>query len=105
MTPLILESEFCKTAHCPSSEILLRYRRHQLALKERATIEIHLRRCDFCSAELHLLTQHRVAVEQRRFVEMPARLRRLAEDFLVNSGQPWGVGDAAEAHQTTHLFK
>jgi hypothetical protein len=96
MMPLLLERGFCKTAHCPSSEILLRYRRHQLALKERAAIEIHLRRCDFCSAELQLLTQHRVAVEQRRFVEMPARLRCLAEDFLVRSAQPFALIDTAE---------
>jgi len=98
----ILERDFCKTANCPSSEILLRYRRHQLTLNERAMINIHLGCCDFCNAELHLLTQHRVPAEQRRFAEMPAGLRRLAEDFLVRGGKPFDWIGAAETHQRTH---
>jgi hypothetical protein len=102
MTPSILEREFCKTANCPSSEVLLRYRRHQLPLRERASIEIHLRRCDFCSAELHLLTQHRAAVEERRCVEMPVRLRQLAQDLLRNGTNPFVLIDPAETRQTSH---
>ncbi len=102
MTVSLLNERFCKTGDCPSSEVLLRYRRHRLPLKDRAAIEIHLRRCDFCSAELHLLTQHRVATEQRRCVEIPARLRRLAEDLLMRSAESFVVIDTADTHQMTH---
>lgn len=77
--------EFCKTANCPSSETLLRYRRHRIPIAERAAINIHLRDCDFCSAELQLLTRHRSFSEEDRVAEMPGQLRRLAEDFLNGS--------------------
>lgn len=97
-----LNQRFCKTGECPSSEVLLRYRRHQLPLKDRAAIEIHLRRCDFCSAELHLLTKHRVVTEQRRCVEMPAPLRRLAEALLMTSGDSFMISGNADSHQVTH---
>jgi len=73
---------FCKTAQCPSSETLLRYRRRYVTITERLTTEKHLRECDFCSAELQLLQCHRVEVEEPRVAEMPSNLRSLAENFL-----------------------
>lgn len=81
-------NNFCKTARCPSSQTLLRYRRHRLPIADRAEIEIHLRACDFCNAELQLLTRHRNYVEESRVVEMPGQLRRLAEDLLTRSTIP-----------------
>lgn len=78
-------NHFCKTSRCPSSQTLLRYRRHRLPIAERAEIEIHLRVCDFCNAELQLLTRHRNYVEDSRIVEMPGQLRKLAEDLLSKS--------------------
>lgn len=102
MTVSFLNERFCKTGECPSSEVLLRYRRHRLPLRDRAAIEIHLRRCDFCSAELQLLTQHRGVTEQRRCVEIPAQLRRLAEDLLMRNGESFGVIDTADTHQLTN---
>ena len=80
-----LAQNFCKTASCPSSEKLLQFRRHRLAIRERVEIEIHLRGCDFCSAELQLLMCHRSSPEEYRTVEMPGQLRRLAEDLLTRS--------------------
>ncbi len=95
MSPF-LTTRFCKTAQCPSSEILLRYRRRRLPIKDTAAIEIHLRACDFCSAELQLLRQHRNGVEHYRSVEVPPHLRRLAEDLLPR------IADAGDSHQFSH---
>jgi hypothetical protein len=75
-------NNFCKTTRCPSSHTLLRYRRHRLPIAQRAEIEIHLRVCDFCNAELQLLTRHRNYLEDSRVVEMPGQLRELAENLL-----------------------
>jgi hypothetical protein len=84
-------NNFCKTARCPSSQTLLRYRRHRLPIADRAEIQIHLHACDFCNAELQLLTRHRNYVEESRVVEMPGQLRRLAEDLLTRSTVPFGL--------------
>lgn len=80
--------KFRKTAACPSSQSLLRYRRHRLPILDRAAIEIHLRGCDFCSAELQLLMRHRGSAEEYRLVEMPRQLRRFAEDLLTGTATP-----------------
>ena len=85
MLPSLLGKKFCKTSTCPSSETLLRYRRHRLSFGDRAAIETHLRACDFCSAELQLLMRHRSSLEEYRSVEMPSQLRRLAEDLLTRT--------------------
>jgi hypothetical protein len=77
--------KFCKTAACPSSEKLLDHHRHRLPLYDRAAIEIHLRGCDFCSAELQLLKRYRAGESACRVVEMPLGFRRLAEDWLNNT--------------------
>jgi hypothetical protein len=77
--------KFCKTARCPSSEMLLRYRRHVLAIPDRIIIRRHLPDCDFCSAELELLKRHHHEIEESRSVEMPSQFRRLAESLFVKS--------------------
>lgn len=81
-------SVFRKRISCPSSEALLAYRRSCLDSKETATIETHLAGCDFCSAELQLLTRHRNQSEEYALAEMPAQLRRLAEDLLRRRRSP-----------------
>jgi hypothetical protein len=93
MTGHVLAGDFCKTAACPSSQTLLRYRRHHLPLQERATVEIHLRTCDFCSAELQLLQRHRINVENCATVEMPGNLRRLAEELLARKSFAFARAD------------
>ena len=80
--------KFCKTAACPSSEELLDHHRHRLPLHERAAIEIHLRGCDFCSAELELLKCYRAGETAAcRVAEMPRDFRRVAEDLLSNASR------------------
>ena len=73
---------FCKTTRCPSSETLLRYRRHLVTIRERLSIDKHLRDCDFCSAELQLLKRHGSEYEDDRTAEMPLNLRQFAATLL-----------------------
>src|SRR5436853_7886658 len=77
---------FCKTAACPSSEALLNHHRHRLPLYDRLAIEIHLRGCDFCSAEVELLKCYRAGESTACPAgEMPLGFRRLAENLLSNT--------------------
>lgn len=79
-------TDFRKTTKCPSSEDLLNYRRGESPFNQRATIENHLRDCDFCNAELQLLKSYAAAEDSSNpLAEMPFVLRRLAEDLLKKS--------------------
>lgn len=84
-----LVAVFRKRVSCPSSHILLAFLESRLRYDESERIEVHLVKCDFCSAELQLLTCHRGEAEEYTFVEMPAQLRRLAEGLLRRSAEPF----------------
>jgi hypothetical protein len=75
-------SLFCKQTSCPSSELLLCYRTNDLPTAERTWIASHLCSCEFCGAELQLLTRHRPGDEECPAAEMPLNLRHLAEALL-----------------------
>lgn len=101
MRPSSSENKFCKTARCPSSQSLLRYHRHRLAIADRAEIDIHLQGCDFCNAELQLLMRHRSNAEEYRQVEMPGQLRKFAEDLLPRTATPFayvGFSNSRQSH-------
>ncbi len=78
-------TKFYKQATCPTSEMLLSY--HVLASTEQhKRVAAHLATCDFCSAELQLLTEHPPCEDVDLFTEealMPLTLRRLAEAILA----------------------
>ena len=96
-------SVFCKTAACPTSQALLAFRRSLMSPESLTSIESHLASCDFCSAELQLLSRYRSEVEEYSFVEMPAKLRRLAESWLKRSTAPFkGLPEISEHHQLSH---
>jgi hypothetical protein len=59
------------------------YRTRELAVGRRVWVASHLDECDFCGAELQLLTDH-TPPEQEECVAtvMPANLRWLAEKLL-----------------------
>ncbi|MDT4895769.1 MAG: hypothetical protein QOH25_846 [Acidobacteriota bacterium] len=77
---------FCKRATCPSSEILLSYRTCGLAAERMVWVAAHLDECDFCGAELQLLTEHAPApAEECALADMPPHLRWLAESLLSAS--------------------
>jgi hypothetical protein len=80
-----LVSLFCKQTSCPSSELLLCYCTEELSAEQRTRIASHLYVCEFCCAELQLLTEHRPAEEECPVAEMPANLRHLAEAILGRS--------------------
>jgi hypothetical protein len=77
--------DFCKTARCPSSEMLLSYRLQRSAVAEQIVIQSHLRDCDFCSAELQLLKLHQHEIEHPKPSEVPSQIRRLAETVLLGN--------------------
>lgn len=94
---------FCKTAGCPTSQALLAFRRSLVSPEGLTLIESHLASCDFCSAELQLLSRYRSEVEEDSFVEMPAKLRQLAEAWLKRSTAPFkGLPEIAEHLQLSH---
>ena len=86
---LVFTSPFCKSAACPSSQALLASRGGLMNSDEFVCIEQHLATCDFCGAELQLLTCCRVEAEEYVFAEMPVPLRRLAEDLLLRPTPPF----------------
>jgi hypothetical protein len=94
---------FCKTSGCPTSHALLAFRGSLMSPRNRAFVERHLASCDFCSAELQLLSRYRCEAEEYSFAEMPAQLRRLAETLLKRSAMPFkGLLELAELHQLSH---
>jgi hypothetical protein len=96
-------SLFRKTAGCPTSQALLGYRCSLMSSNELVYIENHLASCDFCSAELQLLTRYRNEAEEYLFAEMPISLRRLAEDLLRRSTEPFkGFAELAGNPRASH---
>jgi anti-sigma factor RsiW len=80
-------AEFRKTKTCPSAQILLLYHEASLTQTRRRRVAAHLSGCDFCGAEMQLLTAHRPAALAAQAATpdarpIPAALRRLAEDLL-----------------------
>ncbi len=73
---------FRKSAHCPASETLLAYRKSVMARGESAFIEAHLAVCEFCTSELQLLDRYSYGAEEIVIGQIPAALRKLAEELL-----------------------
>lgn len=81
--------KFNKGPYCPSSQSLLAYHKAELSEYRSEQVEGHLTACDFCNAELQLLTRHQNNLEESTFAEMPAQLRQLAEHLLRQGSRPW----------------
>lgn len=92
---------FRKSAHCPPSESLLAYRQSELPRTEKAFVEAHLGDCEFCSAELQLLDRYRYGAEEVVLAQIPADLKRLAEDLLPN--RPLRTSSISEVVEHHHL--
>lgn len=73
---------FCKQQTCPSSETLLSYHTCALPPDQSIWVASHVAACDFCGAELQLLTTHTQIEEENVAVEIPLHLRCLAEALL-----------------------
>lgn len=73
---------FCKQATCPSAETLLSYQALNVGTEQAGWIAEHLDSCEFCGAELLLLSEHQAAEEEYCVTAIPAHLRSLAEALL-----------------------
>ena len=74
---------FSKQLTCPSSETLLKYHQTSPATKHQAWISTHLAACDFCGAELQLLSRYPPPEDEDcTLTDIPLGLRRLAESLL-----------------------
>jgi len=73
---------FFKSAACPPSKRLLMYGKGGLPGNQMKQVRSHLSKCDFCNAELQLLTKYQIGEEESSFAEMPSKLRRLAKRLL-----------------------
>jgi len=74
---------FRKTAACPSSKTLLYFRSEKLSLEISTLVRYHLKSCEFCEAEVMLLSHHqRKQKHEVKTPEIPMNLRILAESIL-----------------------
>ncbi len=94
-------SLFHKKVGCPSSQSLLEYDQSRFASAHSVRIEAHLAYCDFCNAELQLLTRHQDTQDEYSFAEMPAQLRSLAERLLNSSVVPFHALQRLEENRRT----
>jgi hypothetical protein len=79
-------AKFCKLKTCPSAEMLLSYARSSLARELRQQLAAHLDACDFCDAELYLLSKFPpTGAAVCPSVKIPFALYRLAKDLLFVS--------------------
>jgi len=76
-------SEFEKKLHCPTSEALLSYQQRDLNCGRTSQIASHLAACDFCAAELWLISKYSPAKESYECPPVPASLRALAEGLFA----------------------
>lgn len=77
-------SDFKKKWDCPSSEDLTSYQQRNLANWQNSHIVTHLAKCDYCAAELQLLSKFPLADYSYESPPMPASLRALAEALLAS---------------------
>ena len=74
---------FSKQLSCPSSSLLLSFRRQTLAPEVNFLVKNHLAGCDFCYCELPLLAMYTPPGKgDCRTPELPINLRVLAESIL-----------------------
>jgi hypothetical protein len=72
-------ANFCKHKTCPSAETLLSYTRATLTHEQRQQLTAHFDACDFCDAELYLLSKFPPAgTTVYPSAKIPSALYRLA---------------------------
>ena len=76
-------SRFGKGRRCPSSQILLSCYRSSLSAKQASRIAFHLASCDFCAAELQLLSRYPLAEGPCEPATMPLHLAGLAKALMT----------------------
>ena len=75
---------FRKSLACPSSNLLLSFRRRALPREVESLVKHHLGSCDFCYCEVPLLAFYKPPRKgEIRTPELPINLRLLAESILT----------------------
>jgi hypothetical protein len=75
---------FHKSKTCPTSQVLLHYCDATISIPARRVIAAHVSACDFCGAEMQLLSKFAPrGVAQFQPVRMPWHLYRLAKGLLA----------------------
>jgi hypothetical protein len=77
-------ARFRKLRTCPHTETLLTFCRGARPAARAGRVAEHVDSCDFCGAEVQLLSRHAPPADALPFaaLALPAHLRRLAEDVL-----------------------
>jgi hypothetical protein len=79
----ISTANFCKHKTCPSAEMLLGYTQATLTRELRQQMSAHLDACDFCDAEMYLLSKFPpTGAAAYPAAKIPRALYRLAKDLL-----------------------
>ena len=78
-------ARFRKLRTCPQTDTLLTFCRSAHAAARRGRVAEHVESCDFCGAEVQMLSRHAQAAGTLTLPAhaLPAHLRRLAEDVLA----------------------
>jgi hypothetical protein len=79
-------SEFRKTWHCPTSQDLASFHLLKDAHPQDSHLASHLATCDFCAAELQLLSKFPLADYSGECPPMPASLQALAQALFGAKG-------------------
>lgn len=88
---------FSKKLACPSSNLLLSFRRQVLAREINFLIRYHLAVCDFCYCEVPLLAFYTAPQKgEIRIPELPINLRLLAESILGRDRSDRTTGENAD---------
>lgn len=75
---------FEKQFSCPSSDALLGHARSSLSRASSRVVESHLADCDFCGAELQLLSRH-VPIEESASPSKPPLMTFVSAAFIRRS--------------------
>jgi len=91
---------FSKKLSCPSSSLLLAFRRHVLAPEINFLVKHHLAACDFCYCELPLLAWYTAPRKgECRTPDLPINLRVLAESILGQGRLGKVAGERSEGQK------
>ena len=83
--PSTSTGRFRKLRTCPQTETLLTFCKGARAAARGGRVAEHVESCDFCGAEVQLLSRHapQAGALPLTAQALPAHLRRLAEDVLA----------------------
>ena len=73
---------FCKNKNCPTSHDLLAFQTGKISRDSGEAIKSHIKRCEFCEAEIEFYTRYPQTKERVKRETIPPPLYELAEALL-----------------------